>query len=165
MEESNAMRAITIGVSVFVAIITITGVLTYYGIVRDTAKNIGSGNDMGEKYSEEIENILLKGSYKGNGNSYLTGTEVLNLLNYFYKNENVRIDIENIKYVKDDGSVDKFLPYTHENVNITEDKFNEVYSKILSNQRFEIDNDESGTNKQYGSKKYIRYLKITGKDL
>lgn len=154
MEESNAMRAITIGVSVFVAIITITGVLTYYGIVRDTAKNIGSGNDIGEKYSKDIENILLRGSYKGNSDeyNYLTGTEVLNLLNYFYKNENVRIDIQNIQYVKDDGTIDNLVS-TQENVNITEDKFNEVYSKILPNQRFEIDNNESGTNKQIRLKK------------
>ena len=152
MEESNAVRAITIGVSVFVAIITISGLLAYYSIVRDTARNIGSGNDIGQKYSEEIEDILLKGSYKGAGNSYLTGTEILNLLNYFYKNENVRIDIQDIKYVNGDGDIEKLVAL-QENVNNTLDdtkgnSFNNIYSKILPNQRFQIDTTSSGTNKQ-----------------
>ena len=119
MDESNAMRAITVGVSVFIAIITIGGILTYYSIARNMAARIGGGNDVGQKYSEEIEDILIKGSYKGTNSEYLTGTEVRNLINYFYKNENVSLDVEldisssSRMVVKNINNNESFLIYLH----------------------------------------------------
>ena len=40
-------------------------------------------------YSDYVENILLKSE----ANSLVTGTEALNLVNYFYKNDKIQINI------------------------------------------------------------------------
>ena len=72
--EDVSVRAITIGVGVIVALVTITAVLTYYNTAKDTVRQIGSGTDIAGLYEKSIEDILLK--------SNLSGTDVINLLNY-----------------------------------------------------------------------------------
>ena len=90
MDESAPMRAIMIGASVFVTIATITGVLAYYSSAKDLVNVIGTGTDIGAEYANYVENILLKTE----DNVEIRGTDVINLLNYFYMDEKEYIYIE-----------------------------------------------------------------------
>ena len=99
MDESTPIRAIVIGVSVLIGIATISAVLMYYNTAKQMASNVGRGQDFASNYEQSIQDILLKGSYTVSGNNYITGTDVKNLLNYFYNNENVEIIVQNIIYI------------------------------------------------------------------
>mgnify|MGYP004504893141 CR=1 FL=1 len=81
----NAIRAITIGVSVLVAIVTISLVLTYYNTAKEGVSSLNSQSKLYENYDSYIRDIFLK------ENAY--GTDVINLINYFEQNSAVKITI------------------------------------------------------------------------
>ena len=87
MEDVTA-RAIMIGVGVLVAIATITAVLAYYNTAREAVQRVGAGTDIAAEYEQSISDVLLKNT--------VTGTEVANILNYFYGNEDTVITLNNI---------------------------------------------------------------------
>lgn len=133
MEESSIFRAITIAVGVFIAIATITAVLTYYNTAKDMVQAIGTGTDYGEVYTDYVENILIKFE----AGSYITGTELVNLINYFYKDEKTEIYITNMKPLfKHEGENNDSL--TLSNINNNEELYNKRYSQIVPSQKFEI---------------------------
>ena len=101
MDESAPMRAIMIGASVFVTIATITGVLAYYSSAKDLVNVIGTGTDIGAEYANYVENILLKTE----DNVEIRGTDVINLLNYFYMDEKAKIDVT---YIRQDHSFEEY---------------------------------------------------------
>ena len=142
MDESSAMRAIMIGASVFVAIATITAVLTYYNTSKDLVQSIGTGTNFGEEYSSYVENVLLKTE----GNSYITGTDVKNLLNYFYKADKAEINISSVIPLYSDTDEDlSSTTLSGNNVNHDEDLYVLLSSKIVSNQKFKINkSNENG---------------------
>lgn len=97
MDESAPIRAIVIGVSTLLAVATISAVLMYYNTAKQMASNVGRGQDFAANYEQSIQDILTKAEYvvsNSDGNVIL-GSDVKNLLNYFY----------------DDNSVDIFLKY------------------------------------------------------
>ena len=99
--ESVSVRAIIIGVSIFIAIATMSAVMTYYNTAKEAVRNIGSGTDIAGLYEKNIEDILLKNT--------ITSTEVLNILNYFYDKSDVNINLNNIKVFKNlDGNNPQF---------------------------------------------------------
>lgn len=81
--EDITTRAIIIGVSVLIAVATISSVMTYYSTAQDMVRRIGSGTDIAGLYDKGIENILLKNK--------ATGIEVKNLYNYFTEEKNAEI--------------------------------------------------------------------------
>ena len=138
MDESAPMRAIMIGASVFVTIATITGVLAYYSSAKDLVNVIGTGTDIGAEYANYVENILLKTE----DNVEIRGTDVINLLNYFYMDEKAKIDVTYIRqdhsfeeYTNVDTS-DKQTVLKSHNTNLDEKLYNQAINLIVPTQKF-----------------------------
>ncbi|MDD3303954.1 MAG: hypothetical protein PHP54_03460 [Clostridia bacterium] len=138
MDESAPMRAIMIGASVFVTIATITGVLAYYSTSKDLVNAIGTGTDIGQEYANYIENILLK----TDNTVEIKGTDVINLLNYFYRDEKAQI---NVTYIRQDHSFESYtnVDATNKNVvvkssrtNLDEKSYNQALQFIVPTQKF-----------------------------
>ncbi len=140
MDEGISIRAITIGVSIFIAIITMTVVLSYYNAAKETVRGIGQGTDISVNYDREIESILVKAS----SNYYLNGTDVKNLLNYYYANVNVDINILRLLVVDDNGVVgyenmSGNKKQMYENINNDKKKYNNAQKKLFANQKFRLE--------------------------
>lgn len=140
MDEGISVRAITIGVSIFIAIITMTAVLSYYNAAKESVRSIGQGTDISVNYNREIESLLVKAS----SNYYLNGTDVKNLINYYYGNVNVDINILKLLVVDDKGVIgyenmagNKKQMY--ENINNNKSKYNNAQKKLFANQKFRLE--------------------------
>lgn len=94
MEESNAIRAITIGVSTFIAIATISAVLMYYNTAKATVQEIGTGPDVYNNYATYIKDLLIKPS-----GTTISGTDAINIINYLYNDDLVTVNVENIELI------------------------------------------------------------------
>lgn len=138
MDESAPMRAIMIGASIFVTIATITGVLAYYSSAKDLVNVIGTGTDIGEQYANYVENILLKTE----DNVEIRGTDVINLLNYFYMDEKAKIDVT---YIRQDHSFEEYTNVDNSdkqtviksyNTNLDEKLYNQAINLIVPTQKF-----------------------------
>lgn len=137
MEESSIYRALTIAVALFIAIATITAVLSYYNTAKAMVQAIGTGTDFGEIYSDYVEDILLK----ADANTNVTGTEVINLINYFYKNEKTQINIKKMMTLYDSTNLNADLLASNVNiVNVNNDEslYNKYFSQIVPSQKFKI---------------------------
>lgn len=123
MNESNAIKAITIGVGIIIAIATITLVLMYYNTAKEGLSALGTGNNVYENYEEYVRTILTK------KNVY--GTDIINLLNYFKNDRSIKISITDI---------DNVIHST------TDNNFNSFESNILPNEKFNLTvNNYEGT--------------------
>ena len=138
MDESAPMRAIMVGASVFVTIATITGVLAYYSSAKDLVNVIGTGTDIGAEYANYVENILLKTE----DNVEIRGTDVINLLNYFYMDEKAKIDVT---YIRQDHSFEEYTNVDNSdkqtviksyNTNLDEKLYNQAINLIVPTQKF-----------------------------
>lgn len=141
MDESAPIRAIVIGVSVLLAIATISAVLMYYNTAKQMASNVGRGQDFAGNYEQSIQDILTKGSYNVAGKNYVTGADVKNLLNYFYGDESMWIVVNDIRVVN--GCDDSYIPSLDKITNASDaaykkENYNKVMKNILDNQRFEL---------------------------
>lgn len=154
MDESTPIRAIVIGVSVLIGIATISAVLMYYNTAKQMASNVGRGQDFASNYEQNIKDILLKGSYTVSGNNYITGTDVKNLLNYFYNDESVEITVQNIRYIeKYEGNRPICSSTSTACAKANSTSYSKAMSIILSDQKFlinveenvQISNDKIGT--------------------
>lgn len=94
--EDITTRAITIGVSVLIAVATISAVMTYYSTAQEAVRKVGSGTDIAGLYEQGIEDILLK--------SQVTGVEVKNLINYFESKSGAIINFSGT-YFDENGSI------------------------------------------------------------
>ena len=83
MEES-ASRAVFLGVSAFVAIITITVILNFYRTAKDTAA-VANRYDITQAGNAYLNGILKK--------EKITGCELRYLMNYYANNEKVIISV------------------------------------------------------------------------
>ena len=127
--EDSAMKAIVISVSVFVAIITISAVIIYYNTAKDIVNVTGSGVDLAVAQQQDIENILLK----ANNNTKVSGTEVMNIIKYFYNNKKytVSIILKDIVYLNRKYSVVKNENKEYMNANLDEYEYQEAMKNIL----------------------------------
>ncbi len=156
MDDSTPMRALTIGVSIFIALATITAIMIYYNTAKNAAGIIGNqAKDIATSYRQDIEDMLLSGGT-------ITGTDVINLLNYFKNDQNVNITIKNQKYIQqpsDKGVVCTDGVCTTENSNVNNsDNFDSILKRILPNQNFEMNKvDMIGTE--------VKQITLTGKRL
>jgi len=83
MEES-ASRAVFLGVSAFVAIITVTVILNFYRTAKDTAA-VANRYDITKAGNSYLNSILEKDK--------ITGCELRYLMNYYANNEKVVISV------------------------------------------------------------------------
>lgn len=150
MDESAPIRAIVIGVSVLLAIATISAVLMYYNTAKQMASNVGRGQDFAGNYEQSIQDILTKGSYNVAGTNYITGADVKNLLNYFYGDENVEVNVITANFVvKYEGYIpiagsyqSSLLTYYQANLN---ENYDIVMKVLIDNQKFIIETEDEQT--------------------
>lgn len=83
--ESNAIKAITIGAGILIAIATISLVITYYNTAKEGMSSVGDGNNVYEQYERSIRDILTK--------TNIYGTDLTNLYNYFGDDPSIKIQI------------------------------------------------------------------------
>ena len=83
---SSFIMSAVIKLGIPTAVITISAVMMYYGVAKETAQAIGQGEDIAGNYTNYILDLLLY-------NKKTDGTGVKNILNYFYLNERVSVDI------------------------------------------------------------------------
>jgi len=134
LDENNAIRAITIGVSTFIAVMTISAVMMYYNTARGTVEAIGTGEDIAGNYAEYIQDLLVY-------NNTTDGTGVKNILNYFYMNDRVTIDLVKMTNLGSvNGSVSSPVTYTENIFNINNDvnKYNNIMANIISSKNFKL---------------------------
>lgn len=127
MDESNAIRAITIGVSTFIAILTITAVMMYYNTAKATVQEVGSGPDLYNNYASYIRDILVR----PNG-STITGADAINLINYFYNDELVEVNLVTIKLYDGYTSHGKNVHTTDDNVKKINLNVNNRYTNYIN---------------------------------
>ncbi len=84
MNDEMALRALTIGAALFVALATVTAIILYYNTARTSISNVQYTN-INENYRDDIKVILFKDE--------LTGVELKNVLQYFFLNKDVEISI------------------------------------------------------------------------
>lgn len=124
--EEVSVRAITIGVGVLLAIVTMSAVFMYYNTAKQTVRDIGAGTDIAGLYEKSVRDTLMK--------SELTGTDVKNLLYYAETNSDLNITLNNVN-VYDNST---------KSVNTSSDK-NTVIKTILPNGKYKI----TGSNPNY----------------
>lgn len=127
MDENNAIRAITIGVSTFIAILTITAVMMYYNTAKATVQEVGSGPDLYNNYASYIRDILVR----PNG-STITGADAINLINYFYNDELVEVNLVTIKLYDGYTSHGKNVHTTDDNVKKINLNVNNRYTNYIN---------------------------------
>ena len=117
--NDNAIRAITIGVGVIIAIATISLVLTYYNTAKEGMSQVGRGNNLYENYNKYVRDVLIKSDARG--------TDIINLLNYVENDPSITLNI-----------------YKVNNDIISKSALREI---VKPNERFIITvNDEAATN-------------------
>lgn len=137
MDDDALTKALYVGVSLFVTVITITAIIAYYNIARSSIKEIGSGVDLDVLYREDVKETLLRTGE----NNKITGTQVKNLVSYFYDNVEAEITITGMKYISNDGSVKEYevVSFSSTDQNTREKNYNTIMKYIISNQYFTLD--------------------------
>ena len=148
MDEDNISRALMIGVTTFIGIITVSAIIVFFNASLNTVKNAGSGMDYNTIYRNDIESALLM---SGTGN-YIKGSSVINLLSYYEQDTNVTMSIQNIKYIDQNGQVKIYENITIESdeTSVRESAYNSACRYIMDNQDFTIDVQDIDT--QLGTK-------------
>ncbi len=124
--DENASRAVFVGVSVFIAIITITLIVNFYTTAKESA-SVANRYDISGSGNARIEDILSK--------TQIVGTELRYLMNYFYDDKTIEIVIYNDSGVKLTISSDEYW---------SDDGKQELDEKIRPNYNYEIKIQERG---------------------
>lgn len=137
--DDSANRAIMVGAATLIAIITISLVINYYSSAKEMVRNIGSGTDIAYNYREDIKNTLLRGKENISGTESVKGSDVKNLLNYFFDDPTVKINVTfNYNFIEAEAYTS---PKRYVNVN-NGNRFEEVIKNIILDQDFVITRDE-----------------------
>lgn len=92
--EDVSVRAITIGVGVLLAIITMSAVFSYYNTAKQAVRDIGAGTDIAGLYEKSVRDVLVKA--ENGATATITGTDVKNLLYYAETNNDLNITLNNV---------------------------------------------------------------------
>ena len=114
--DDVTVRGITIGVSVFIALITITAVISYYSIAQETVRNIGPGTDIATNYNQSMESMLV-GANAGN---VLSGNQVKSILSYFYEDATTKITVNTYRTINNNNDAYASAGQDYSNTIITE---------------------------------------------
>ena len=85
MANETIIRFISIGASLFIILLTMTSVMSYYNTARSSISNIGVTN-LANNYNSNIQGLLYE--------KEVTGSDVKNMLQYFFENESVHINLD-----------------------------------------------------------------------
>lgn len=128
MDDSNAIRAITIGAGLFISITTISLILTYYNVAKNTAQSIGTGTNISQNYDRHIRDILTKANIKG--------SDVINICNYFEE----EITTKKIDFLYDGNStldiiINNVLPNENFILTVTYDSDGNITKIVIKKNR------------------------------
>ena len=143
MDEDNLSKAIMIGVTTLVGVMTVSSIIIFFNSSLNIVKNAGSGKNFGNIYRHDIESTLLM----SNTGNYIKGTSVINLFNYYEDNVNVSVNAYNIKYLDKNGNIqilDSVVMDSKE-MNIRESSYNRALRYIMDNQDFTISVEDVDT--------------------
>ena len=142
MDESAPIRAIVIGVSTLLAVATISAVLMYYNTAKQMASNVGRGQDFAANYEQSIQDILTKAEYvvSNSDENVILGSDVKNLLNYFYDDNSVDILLKYKLYTVtyDNNTVKTSERGTYTNGGARSSYYEGAMSNIYDNEKFKI---------------------------
>lgn len=136
--EDVSVRAITIGVGVLLAIVTISAVFMYYNTAKQTVRDIGAGTDIAGLYEKSVREVLVKAE---GGTATITGTDVKNLLYYSLTDTSLKLNCTNIRVLEDNGNIKPDLTYSGEP---NESQKNNIIKRILPNSKYNL--TKSNTN-------------------
>ena len=136
--EDVSVRAITIGVGVLLAIITMSAVFSYYNTAKQTVRDIGAGTDIAGLYEKSVRDTLVKAA---NGSATITGTDVKNLLYYSLTDTSLKLTCLKIRILENDGSVKEI--YSTYSVEPNKLQKNDIIKRILPNSIYSL--SSSGT--------------------
>ncbi len=136
MDEENLSRAIMIGVTTLVGIMTISALILFFNSSLDVVRNVGSGNNFETVNRSDIDSTLLM----SNTGNYIKGTSVINLLSYYEQDVNVTITVQNIKYIDNQGDIQYLdtVALDSEDINVRKYAYNRALRYIMDNQDFTI---------------------------
>lgn len=136
MDEENLSRAIMIGVTTLVGIMTISALILFFNSSLDVVRNVGSGNNFETVNRSDIDSTLLM----SNTGNYIKGTSVINLLSYYEQDVNVTITVQNIKYIDNQGNIQYLdtAALDSEDINVRKYAYNRALRYIMDNQDFTI---------------------------
>lgn len=136
MDEENLSRAIMIGVTTLVGIMTISALILFFNSSLDVVRNVGSGNNFESVNRSDIDSTLLM----SNTGNYIKGTSVINLLSYYEQDVNVIITVQNIKYIDNQGNIQYLdtVALDSEDINVRKYAYNRALRYIMDNQDFTI---------------------------
>lgn len=136
MDEENLSRAIMIGVTTLVGIMTISALILFFNSSLDVVRNVGSGNNFETVNRSDIDSTLLM----SNTGNYIKGTSVINLLSYYEQDVNVTITVQNIKYIDNQGNIQYLdtVALDSEEINVRKYAYNRALRYIMDNQDFTI---------------------------
>ena len=143
MDEDNLSKAIMIGVTTLVGVMTISAIIIFFNSSLNIVRNAGTGKNFSNVNRNDIESTLLM-SDTGN---YIKGTSVINLFSYYEQNVNVTISVHNIKYLDKNGNIqilDSVVMDSKE-MNIRESSYNRALRYIMDNQDFTISVEDVDT--------------------
>lgn len=137
MDEDNLSKALILGVTVFIGIMTVSAIIIFFNSSLNVVRNLGSGKDFGNVYRSDIESTLL---ISGSGN-YIKGTNVINLLNFYEEDVNVTMSVQNIKYIDNNGNIQIYgnITISSNDLNARKSSYNTALRYIMDNQDFTID--------------------------
>lgn len=140
MDEDNLSKALMIGVSTMLGVMTVSAIIIFFNSSLNIVRNVGSGKNFDTVYRNDIESTLLM---SGTGNN-VKGTSVINLLNFYAEDPNVSFVIQNIKYIDDNKNVQVYgnITIDSKEINIRRGGYNTAIRYIMDNQDFLIDVQE-----------------------
>ena len=140
MGEDNVSRAIMIGVTTFIGIMTISALILFFNSSLDVVRNVGSGKNFDTLNRVDIDSTLLM----SNTNNYIKGTSVINLLSYYEQDVNVTINVQNIKYIDNSGNIQYLdnIDLNSQEVSVRKAAYNGALRYIMDNQDFTINVQE-----------------------
>lgn len=136
MDEDNLSKAIMIGVTTLVGVMTISAIIIFFNSSLNIVRNVGTGKDFSNVNRNDIESTLLM-SDTGN---YIKGTSVINLFSYYEQNVNVTISAHNIKYLDKNGNIQvlDLISMESNDVDVRKNAYNRALRYIMDNQDFTI---------------------------
>lgn len=100
-----SFRTMLIGVGIFITLATVSTILIYYNVTVSTANQANERTNIQLEYSKRITMLLAQET--------LTGTDVRNIIRYYYLDKLVEVNITKIK------GVDKSSDNLYKNINHT----------------------------------------------
>lgn len=136
MDEDNLSKAIMIGVTTLVGVMTISAIIIFFNSSLNIVRNAGTGKNFSNVNRNDIESTLLM-SDTGN---YIKGTSVINLFSYYEQNVNVTISVHNIKYLDKNGNIQvlELISMESNDVDVRKNAYNRALRYIMDNQDFTI---------------------------